>query len=249
MATARVPRMTGAFHGAMPTQTPAAWRMPIASEPGLSDGMTSPDDLRGHRRRLAQHVRRQHHVEACPGRRGAGLLDHQPGELADLGGQHVGGLEQQRPPLARPRLRPRRKGCCRGCDRRLDIGERRSTAARVAVLPVNGSRRSKDAPSAAGRSAPSINNPISMTISLALLVGDRSRLIPKATSDSETENLGVDGSLKAAIDRNVGAVDPARARPSTGTAPPARCRRRFRHGRRAQCRCRRGRRPALRGTA
>ena len=42
MATARVPRMTGAFHGAMPTQTPAAWRIPMASVPGLSDGMTSP---------------------------------------------------------------------------------------------------------------------------------------------------------------------------------------------------------------
>ena len=42
MAIARVPRMTGAFHGAMPTTTPAAWRMPIASDPGTSDGMTSP---------------------------------------------------------------------------------------------------------------------------------------------------------------------------------------------------------------
>jgi len=42
VATARVERITGAFHGAMPTTTPAGWRTPIASEPGTSDGMTSP---------------------------------------------------------------------------------------------------------------------------------------------------------------------------------------------------------------
>ena len=42
VATARVERITGAFHGAMPTTTPAGTRTPIASEPGTSDGMTSP---------------------------------------------------------------------------------------------------------------------------------------------------------------------------------------------------------------
>ena len=34
--------MTGAFHGAMPSTTPAAWRTAIDSVPGLSDGMISP---------------------------------------------------------------------------------------------------------------------------------------------------------------------------------------------------------------
>ncbi len=34
--------MTGAFQGAMPSTTPAGWRRPIASEPGTSDGITSP---------------------------------------------------------------------------------------------------------------------------------------------------------------------------------------------------------------
>jgi hypothetical protein len=43
MAIARVPRMTGAFHGAMPTQTPAGWRMPMARLPGLSEGIISPE--------------------------------------------------------------------------------------------------------------------------------------------------------------------------------------------------------------
>ena len=31
-ATARVPRITGAFQGAMPSTTPAGWRMPKAVE-------------------------------------------------------------------------------------------------------------------------------------------------------------------------------------------------------------------------
>jgi hypothetical protein len=42
VAMARTPRMTGAFQGAMPSTTPAGWRMPIARLPGTSDGITSP---------------------------------------------------------------------------------------------------------------------------------------------------------------------------------------------------------------
>ena len=42
VATARVPRITGAFHGAIPTTTPAGARTAIASLPGMSEGITSP---------------------------------------------------------------------------------------------------------------------------------------------------------------------------------------------------------------
>ncbi len=42
MAIARVPRITGAFHGAMPSTTPHGWRTAIARLPGTSDGITSP---------------------------------------------------------------------------------------------------------------------------------------------------------------------------------------------------------------
>ena len=42
VATARVPRITGAFQGAMPTTTPAGARTAIASLPGMSEGITSP---------------------------------------------------------------------------------------------------------------------------------------------------------------------------------------------------------------
>ena len=42
IATARTPRMTGAFHGAMPSTTPAGWRIANATRPGSSEGITSP---------------------------------------------------------------------------------------------------------------------------------------------------------------------------------------------------------------
>ena len=42
IATDRTPRISGAFHGAMPTVTPAGWRRPRAVMPGTSDGITSP---------------------------------------------------------------------------------------------------------------------------------------------------------------------------------------------------------------
>ena len=42
VATARVERITGAFHGAIPTTTPTGARTAIASLPGMSEGMTSP---------------------------------------------------------------------------------------------------------------------------------------------------------------------------------------------------------------
>jgi len=42
IATARNPRIVAAFHGAMPTMTPTGRLTASASEPGLSEGMTSP---------------------------------------------------------------------------------------------------------------------------------------------------------------------------------------------------------------
>ena len=42
VAIARTPRITGAFQGAMPSTTPAGWRIAMARLPGTSDGITSP---------------------------------------------------------------------------------------------------------------------------------------------------------------------------------------------------------------
>ena len=73
--------------------------------------------------RLAQDIGGEHDVEAGPGRGGAGLLDHQLGELADLGVHDIGGLHQQRAALAGPGLRPGRERGRGGFDRGLDIGQ------------------------------------------------------------------------------------------------------------------------------
>ncbi len=43
MAMALTPRMMGAFHGAIPTTTPAGCRIPMARLPGTSEGITSPE--------------------------------------------------------------------------------------------------------------------------------------------------------------------------------------------------------------
>ena len=42
IATARTPRIIGAFHGAMPSTTPTGWRTDNAMLPGMSEGITSP---------------------------------------------------------------------------------------------------------------------------------------------------------------------------------------------------------------
>ena len=42
VAMARVAKITGAFHGAMPSTTPAGWRIASESAPGLSEGITCP---------------------------------------------------------------------------------------------------------------------------------------------------------------------------------------------------------------
>ncbi len=82
MATARVPRMIGAFQGAMPTTTPQAWRRPIASEPGTSDGMTSPAIWVVMAAASRSMFDRQRHVELVPHRRAAGFGDGGFDELA-----------------------------------------------------------------------------------------------------------------------------------------------------------------------
>ena len=39
-ATARTPRITGAFHGAIPTTTPTGWRTAFARLPGMCEGIS-----------------------------------------------------------------------------------------------------------------------------------------------------------------------------------------------------------------
>ena len=123
MAMARVPRMTGAFHGAMPSTTPAGWRMPMASVPGLSEGMISPWIW----------------VVIAPASRSmlAASMTLNPAQgavapvssiisvmnSADLAVHHVGGLHQDGAALARAGLRPALEGGGGGLDGGIGIGD------------------------------------------------------------------------------------------------------------------------------
>ena len=104
----RVPRRDAEHHAGRLAHAPCA------SEPGLSDGMTSPRDLRGHRRRLAQHAGGEHDVEPRPGRGRAQFLAHRRDELAGAASTHrrpcaaARGAHSGRSPTRRGR-RPRRR--------------------------------------------------------------------------------------------------------------------------------------------
>ena len=87
-------------------------------------------DLRGQRRRLADHAGGQHHVEAGPHAGGAGLGRHGFDELRHLGLQLVGGLEQQHAALAGAGLAPGLEGLGRGFHRHHGIGRRGGRRAR-----------------------------------------------------------------------------------------------------------------------
>ena len=151
MAMARTPRMTGAFHGAMPSTTPAGCRTPMARLPGTSDGMTSPLICVVSAAASQQHAGGQVHVEAGPHGRGAGLARHRPRRsLGRSRLERLRRLHQQGAPLTRADRGPGREGPRRRVDRGdgvADAGGRR----RVATLPSSGLRRSNCAPLRPGR--------------------------------------------------------------------------------------------------
>ena len=73
IATARTPRIIGAFHGAMPSTTPTGWRTAIAMLPGMSEGITSPVICVRRCGRLAHHARGEEGVEHAPAEGAAGF--------------------------------------------------------------------------------------------------------------------------------------------------------------------------------
>ena len=168
MAIARTPRMTGAFHGAMPSTTPTGWRTANAVTPGLSDGMISPRDLRRHRRRLAQHRRRERDVEAAPGFGRAGLLGHRRrrsraprrSSRVGRGGEARARARSGRAPTRRGRRRPRRRP-------RPGVGDAGRGGARR-DLAGDRIEAFENAPSAAGRSRSLISNATSLKGRLSL---------------------------------------------------------------------------------
>ena len=120
-AMARTPRMTGAFHGAMLSTTPAGWRTAIAMQPGLSEGMTSPEICVVIDGGLAQHAGGEVDVEAGPAGGRAGFGRHQLDELRRLRRQQIGGLQQDRAAGIRAGGGPGREGGGGGVGRPLCI--------------------------------------------------------------------------------------------------------------------------------
>ena len=145
-AIARTPRMTGAFHGAMPSTTPAGWRIASDRTPGLSAGMTSPVICVVSAAASRSSVAAKKHVEAAPRAGRADLLGHQLGEKSAVRlSSRSAALLQQRAPLAGAGLRPGREGARGRLDDLGDVGGagRRGLARDLAVT---GSWRSKVAP-------------------------------------------------------------------------------------------------------
>ncbi|PRE15292.1 hypothetical protein C6P92_15235 [Burkholderia multivorans] len=87
-------------------------------------------DLRGHRGGLAQHVRREHHVEAVPVRHRARFRAADLDELAGARVHRVGRREQPAATFGRRERRPSGKRARGGRDRGIRIGERRGRRAR-----------------------------------------------------------------------------------------------------------------------
>ena len=94
-ATARVPRITGAFQGAMPSTTPAGWRMPKAREAGHVGGDDLAGDGGGLRRRLGEHPGGEVGVEHAPAERAAGLLRDDAGDVLGALLEQPGSLLEQ----------------------------------------------------------------------------------------------------------------------------------------------------------
>ena len=156
MASARTPRITGAFHGAMPNTTPTGWRCAMARLPGTSEGTTSPDtcvviDAASRSIDAAKCTLKcpQPAVEpvssrtaaaksaARASRRSAALLSlarRAPGPCAD----HAGNAAWAAATAAR-------------------ASSTDAAAARVTTLPLTGLRRSKVAPARAGCGLPPIS--------------------------------------------------------------------------------------------
>ena len=109
IAIARTPRITGAFHGAMPSTTPTGWRIAIAKLFGLSDGITSPAicvviAAASRIRPAAKWLLKWPHGPIAPH---SAVISAE--NSVALGVEQVGGLEQLGAPLARPERRPGRE--------------------------------------------------------------------------------------------------------------------------------------------
>ena len=100
------PWVTGAFHGAMPTHTPAGLRTASDIVFGLSEENDLAGDLRCHGGGFTQHTACQHYVKPGPGRSRSRFLDHQACELIHLARDDICHLKKKCPSFVQTRFRP-----------------------------------------------------------------------------------------------------------------------------------------------
>ncbi len=160
MATARVPRITGAFHGAMPTTTPHGWRTPSASEPGTSDGMTSPAiwvviDAASRSMLAASVTLNWYQTGAPPASRMAASTMR--GRSASIASAAASSKARRAPGCTADQAGKASRAAATAAS----TSSRVAAAARVATVPLAGSRRSYAAPLDAGRACPAISRSVS----------------------------------------------------------------------------------------
>ena len=120
MATARIPRITGAFHGAMPTTTPTGCRIAMAVVLGEIRGNHFTHEGVRLRGTLFQQAAGVYAVEHPPAESLTGLKRHDLRDILHLALENIGSLQQQVAAHAGSGGAPRRK--CGGC--RLDRAAR-----------------------------------------------------------------------------------------------------------------------------
>src|SRR5271168_2667028 len=204
-AIARTPRITGAFHGAMPRTTPAGCRTASETTPGLSAGMISP------RIWVVRPAASRSMLAA------KWTLKPAQGAVAPIS-SIIGWVNSPARASSRSAAlsRSARRSPGPVCDQAGNARAAASTtlatsasfaaAASLATAPVTGSRRAYVAPEAAGAAAPSMMK--STFIESSLLLRPPSAMPGDLL---KPENGRIDRGLEAPVDRQIGAVDPARA--------------------------------------
>ena len=146
--SARTPRITGAFQGAMPSTTPAGWRSPIASEPGTSDGITSPlicvvSDAASRTMPAARNTLKPAHMPVAPVSAATASMNF--GVFASSASAAFSSSARRSPGPVWLQVLKASAAASTAATASASL----AAGARVATLPSNGLRRSKVAPPSA----------------------------------------------------------------------------------------------------
>jgi hypothetical protein len=153
--------MTGAFQGAIPSTTPAGWRMAIDRIPGLSEGITSPvicvvNAAASRRMPAARWTLKPAHGAVAPVSSSISLMKSLV-RLSIRSAAFSSSARRTDGPVS-----DQVSKAFAAAATTFSTSARFAAAARVASFPVIGSLRSKVAPPPAATAAPSTMNEMSM---------------------------------------------------------------------------------------